>query len=145
MSIHYRIVEHKNTLPTAKSEYSSYAVPVLVGRVTTKELAEDIADRTALHRVDVQAVLDVLSTVVIANLKKGLGVQLGELGSFAVRLKSLSTDTKEEFKVENITNSAIRYTPSAVIKAGLKTIAYRNIEELANTEPDPGTEGGGDI
>ena len=149
MAIHYRIVEHKNSLPNAKTPTTAYAVAKQVGKVTVKELAEDIADRTTLHRSDVIAVLDVLSVSATSFLQKGLGVDLGELGNFSIRLKSKSTEKKEEFASKNIINTSVRYVPSPEMKLKLSNVSFSDIDSLTLPEgqtpapANPGSEGSG--
>ena len=150
MSYHYRVVERKNTLPNAKKATAAYAVPLQIGKMSVKELSEDIADRTTLHRADVRAVLDVLSVTTLSALQRGFGVDLGELGSFTLRLRSHATEKKADFESQNIRDAKILYSPSVEMKEKLARITFRNIEELTNgdkpagegtpTEPDPSTE-----
>ena len=142
MAIHYRVVERKNALPNAKRATFAYAVPKQVGRVNVKELAEDIADRTTLHRADVRAVLDVLSISAMSYLQKGFGVDLGDLGSFSIRLKNKTTLTKDEFGPANILKGRILYTPSVEMKEKLGKVAFSNIENLTEVGEAPSNDPG---
>lgn len=142
MAIHYRVIERKNILPNAKNKTVAYAQAKQVGKVTTKELAEDISDRTTLHRADVRAVLDALSISTLSFLEKGLGVELGEMGNISIRLKSKSTPNKADFKASNVLGAHIRYTPSVEMKSKLKRVGLRDLELLTqegdDTKSDPG-------
>ena len=149
MSFHYRVVEKQNALPNAKRATYAYASAKQIGRVGIKELAEDIADRTTLHRSDVRAVLDCLSISSMSMINKGLGVDLGELGSFSIRLKSKATEKKEDFLPSNIRSAQIRYTPSVEIKDKLKKLSLVNLATITEVKPsqpaspeEGGTEGG---
>lgn len=143
MAIHYRVIEKKNTLPNAKRTTCAYAAPKQVGKVSIKELAEDIADRTTLHRADVRAVLDVLSISTMNFLKKGLGVELGEMGNLSIRLKSKSTEKKEDFLPKNVLKTKIQYTPSVEMRSKLARIGVRDMNDLlsegSTTGSTPGT------
>ena len=144
MAFIYTVVERKNPFPNAKSERIASAMPKQLGRVTLRELADDIADRCTLHRADVVAVLEALSVSTISFLKKGLGVSLGEMGSFGVRLKSKSAPTKEEFDRRMIERVLVRYTPSTFMKDDLNKGTLRSLESLlAERKQQEGEQTGG--
>ena len=160
MAFTYRVYERTNKIANAKTPKVAVAAAKMVGRVSTKELAEDIANRCTVHRADVLAVLDVLSTSAMHFLSMGQGVQLGELGSFALSIRGQSAPTKAEFKPELLQKAMVRYTPSVEMKNKLSSVGFMDIEQLlaskkAATKPtdptepsvptDPENSGGGTV
>lgn len=142
MAILYRVHERVNKFPNAKTPNIAVATPKQLGVIKLKELAEDIADRCTVHRADVLAVLDVLSVSTTSFLNKGFGVELGELGRFAIRLKSKSAASKEEFKPELIRGAMIKYTPSVEMKAKLSTCSFMSYDSFFGKGKTPSdTEG----
>ena len=145
MALRYRVYERKNTLPNAKMPRMACAVPKMVGRISIRELADDIADRCTVHRADVRAVLDVLSVSATSFLTKGFGVDLGDLGSFSFRLKSKAAPSKETFTNDLVKQAMIRYTPSVEMKNRMAATSVLDVDELVlgkkaeadRTEQDP--------
>lgn len=134
----YKVVERKNNIASAKTPKVAVAYAKMVGRVSTKQLAEDIADRCTVHRSDVMAVLDVLSTSAMSFLSKGMGVQLGALGSFSLSVRGKSAPSKEEWKPELVKKAVVRYTPGVEMRDKLSRVGFRNLEDLTerkNTTP----------
>lgn len=143
MAFTYRVIERKNTIANAKNPKAAFARAKMLGRVTTKELAEDISDRCTVHRADVVAVLDVMSISVMHYMSKGLGVQLGELGSFSLSVRGKSAATKKDWKPEMVHKAMVRYTPSSEMKTKLAKVGFRNLDDLVEvrtTEGKPDNE-----
>lgn len=132
MAIYYRVHERKNHLSKfgLGSEKLVSAQSKMLGVVTFKELAEDIANRCTLNRADVLAVLDALSVSAMSFLTKGFSVRLGELGSFSARLRCTSAPTREAFKPELIRKALVRYTPGVEMKSRLERVSFYNMEQL---------------
>lgn len=134
MAFIYTVYQRKNKSPLAKTEFSAIATSKQIKRVTTKELAEDIADRCTVHRADVVAVLDALSVSATSFLLNGFGVELGELGSLSMRINCKAAPTLEEFKPELIKGAKIRFTPSTEIKTRIKGNNFINFATLSAKE-----------
>lgn len=151
MALRYKVYERKNNLPNAKRNRVAVAYPKMIGRITLRELADDIADRCTVHRADVRAVLDVLSVSAMSFMTKGFGVDLGDMGSFSFRFRSKAADTKDAFEPELIKKALIHYTPSREMKARLATTSILDVEDLTASKskkpgtsaPDPATPGTG--
>lgn len=147
MAFIYNVYERENKIPNAKSPRVAVATNRQIRQISTKELAEDIADRCTVHRADVQAVLDALSISATSFLLNGFGVKLGELGSFSIRINCKAAPSLEEFTPDLITGAKVRYTPSRDILVKIKkngfvrgaTLANGNVVTPAPT-PKPGVE-----
>lgn len=77
---HFYVVRTKSdkTGPIEKKLF--YGVPVTTGRITTEELAEEIADRCSLTRGDVLATVCEMSDIILERLKEGYSVELKDMG-----------------------------------------------------------------
>lgn len=107
MALIYNVYERENKIPNAKMPRMAVAYNRQIRQVSTKELADDIADRCPVHRVDVRAVLDALSLSATQYLLNGFGVQLGELGSFSMGIRCKAAPSLAEFKPEMITGAKV--------------------------------------
>lgn len=148
MALIYNVYERENKIPNAKTPKVAVAYSRQIRQITTKELAEDISDRCTIHRADVVAVLDALSISAMHYLMNGFGVQLGELGSFSMRISCKSAPTIKEFKPELIKGAKVRYTPGKEMLGKLRENTFVNAISLteaelagkASTKPEAGSE-----
>lgn len=154
MAFIYTVYERENKTPLAKTPRVAIATSKQIKRITTKELAEDIADRCTVHRADVLAVLDALSVSATSFLLNGFGVRLGELGSLSMRINCKAAPSIEEFRPEMIKGAKIRFTPSSEILSKIKRNGFMNIATLSSsslptegkrTEEDSDNESDGNI
>ncbi|MDD7438702.1 MAG: HU family DNA-binding protein [Bacteroidales bacterium] len=139
MALIYNVYERENKIPNAKMPRMAVAYNRQIRQVSTKELADDIADRCTVHRVDVRAVLDALSLSATQYLLNGFGVQLGELGSFSMRIRCKAAPSLAEFKPEMITGAKVYYTPSVEILNKIKSNGFVSAASLMETTKAPST------
>lgn len=157
MALIYNVYERENKIPNAKMPRMAVAYCRQIRQVSTKELAEDIADRCTVHRADVNAVLDALSLSATHFLLNGYGVRLGELGSLSMRIQCKAAPSLAEFKPEMITGAKVRYTPSVEMLGKIKSNGFVPASTLAenakstaapddgkSTEPGSGASEGGE-
>lgn len=133
MAFIYNVYERVNKVPNAKKPRVAVALNRQIRQVSTKELAEDIADRCTVHRADVNAVLDALSISATHFLLNGFGVKLGELGSFSMVIRCKAAPSIEEFKPELITGARVRYTPSVEILEKIKANGFMPASALGKS------------
>lgn len=130
MALIYNVYERSNKIPNAKMPRLATAYPKQIRQITTKELAEDIADRCTVHRADVVAVLDALSIAATGYLLNGFGVKLGELGSLSMRINCKAAPSIEEFKPELIKGAKVRYTPSKEMLGRIKMNGFVRAQDI---------------
>ena len=140
MALIYNVYERANKTPNAKMPRIAVAYNRQIRQITTKELAEDIADRCTVHRADVNAVLDALSISATQFLLNGFGVKLGELGSFSMRIRCKAAPSIAEFKPEMITGARVYYKPSTEILTKVKANGYVLATVLTEPTNDPKTK-----
>lgn len=117
-----------------------YPTAVTVGRVTTDELCDEIAEISTVSHADVVAVLKGLNRTIGGHLSRGESVQLQGLCN--IRLTALSkgagVDTPEEVSADQITGYRVVF--SAEQKRGAANKGYAlNLSNL-RWRPLPGSE-----
>ncbi len=119
-------------------------------RVTTREIADEIAEKSSLTRGDVYNVLDNLIGITGRNLMDGKSVVYEGLGTFTAVLRAggQGVDTFEEVNDNQIVGICIRFTPAythnnveGTTRALFKGISFQRID---GPNSSSGTNPGGD-
>ncbi|MDR2809146.1 MAG: HU family DNA-binding protein [Tannerellaceae bacterium] len=105
-----------------------HAVPVNPGKMTLKDFASQIAQRSSLTRGDVESTLTNFVEELPAFLRLGMSVQLGDLGTIRLSIHSEGVDESQPFTAAHIKGVRVIFTPSAEFKASLQHISFE--EEL---------------
>ncbi|MCD8268700.1 MAG: HU family DNA-binding protein [Parabacteroides sp.] len=102
---------------------SLYAKVVSGGKITTDQLAEEIADRSTFTSGDVKGVIKALSEQLYFHLSEGETVDIDNIGNFSVTLKTPKgiTDPKQ-IRAESIHFNNVVYRASPELKHKLKVI-----------------------
>lgn len=111
MSILYK--KKKFKMPKSELNGKTYAKPVILEIVSTKQLAEEISHSTTVTRADVIAVLTETAVKIKEHLLASQGVKLDELGIFkpALKSKAVLEDDDTKFTSANIYRTLIKYIP----------------------------------
>jgi predicted histone-like DNA-binding protein len=91
--------------------YDSYKTPI--GLLYD---SQQIAQFSTVSTVDTMAVLEGLLTIIPRQISNGNVVELGDFGSFWMRIQSDGSDTLEEVKANNIKRVLPRFTPDKVFR-----------------------------
>jgi predicted histone-like DNA-binding protein len=94
------------------------------GRVSLRQLAQQIAEISTVSSVDTMAVLEALLTVIPRELSDGNIVELGDLGSLWLRIKSDGSETEAAVTGRNVTAVHPQFKPGKEFKQTLQTIAF---------------------
>lgn len=127
MAFIYNVYERDSRIPSVKEKYGEkYATAQLkmIRQITMRELAEDIADRTTLHRADVMACLEVLPKSLAHYLTNGFGVDLGSLGSMSATCRSQATPSAKTFTPDLIKGARVRFNPGVEFKAAISEAGF---------------------
>ena len=102
---------------------SLYAKVVSGGKITTDQLADEIARRSTFSSGDVKGVVKALSEMLHYHLSEGETVDIDGIGNFSVTLKTPKdiTDPKQ-IRAESIRFNNVVYRTSPELKHKLKTI-----------------------
>ena len=146
-----------------------YPRSVVVGNVTTEQVAKRIAAESTVSPADVKAVLSALSGVMGDYMSQGLSVKLDGIGSFYFTADSRGNgvETEAEVTASQINGVKIRFLPEMSYKRGGTAakgrratraltdvdISWMDVEKLAlgsskkegdeNDDTPPAPEGGG--
>lgn len=131
MAFTYKVIEKKNKGPYAKTPKIAVARPKMISKVSTEDLANDIASRCSLHQADVRSMLTVLPVSIKHFLNIGVGVEVGDLGSFLLNMHAKSAPSIEEWTPDLIERAAIRYMPGPGLREWLRTVEFSNLNDLA--------------
>lgn len=100
--------------------------------ITTKQIAERIAETSAWSKGDVFGLLMQYETVIEWELMEGNPVQLGEIGVISPEFSAKAVNTLEEANVSTITRRFIRLRPKREFAKKMKNIPveYDNNEDI---------------
>lgn len=100
--------------------------------ITTKQIAERIAETSAWSKGDVFGLLMQYETVIEWELMEGNPVQLGEIGVISPEFSAKAVDTLEEANASTITRKFIRLRPKREFAKKMKNIPveYDNNEDI---------------
>ena len=121
----FKLVQRANPLDPTKKKW--YANPVNTGKVSQKEIAKLVEERSSLTIWDIINVIENLITELPRQLAEGKSVKLWDLGSFRLSLSSEGVEDKKIFNTSKIEPKVI-FTPSTEFKEKLKKISYNQAE-----------------
>lgn len=137
MSLDYRLVQKKDRSEGA-AEDAKLWYPQLVGkgRVSFEAFCEDVAEESALTSADIKAAMDRIVRSLVKHLREGRTVDLGDLGTFGISLRSSGTINKEDYDPQvNMREPGIVYWPAKSLKKMRKTdVSFERITVSGETE-----------
>ena len=117
----------QKTLPgQTDSPAKWYAVPVQGEKVSTEEVAHEIAERSTVSPADTEGVLESLAVVMPERLARGEPIHLRGVGTFRIGLHSSGVENPNDFNRSCIRGHHIIYTPDARILNALKNMHYED-------------------
>jgi predicted histone-like DNA-binding protein len=127
MSVKFNVVERGNPAnPTAPKKF--YPSVVSSGRVSNQELVETAARETALDTADLLAALESFLKIIPREMAKGNIVDLGDFGTFWLRLDTRGEAAADDVAAENITDIKPRFSPGERFKDALSRIKFTKAE-----------------
>ena len=123
MSAKYNVISKKNPRdPEAPAKF--YPSFVTSGRVSLRQLSRHIAELSTVSSVDTMAVLEALLTIIPREIANGNIVELGDLGSFRMRIKAEGADKAEAVTGRQVINVLPRFTPGKEFKKELNNVSF---------------------
>lgn len=137
MAFKYTITARKNRLKG--NQVMQQAVQINQGRVTTREVAEQLQEITSLGRGDVLSVLTHMGDVAARYLREGHSVQLGELGTFTPYIKCKAVKEGEKFTSADLTRINVVFRASKWLRDAMSKATFECIKEADGTcrAPEP--------
>ncbi|MFA5330706.1 MAG: HU family DNA-binding protein [Prolixibacteraceae bacterium] len=123
MSLKVKIVNKKNPLHLEEPS-KFYASAVHLRKIELDQLATSVAERCSLRRSDVHGVLIALMDIIPSELLEGNIIDLGNLGSFYVSVKSEGVATEEDCSVTQIAGTRIQFRPAKKLKKQMRMIDF---------------------
>jgi len=123
MSVKFNVVARKNPFqPASPPKY--YPSIISSNRVTTRDIAHQIAEISTVSPPDIMAAIEGLLLVLPTNLANGSIVDLGDFGSFWLRTRSEGANSEADVSAQNITTVQIQFRPGKEFKRALSTIQF---------------------
>lgn len=124
MSIKYNVVARRN--PRDQEAPPKYYPSIQsTGRTSVRQLAERMAAISTLSTVDTMAALEAFLQIVPQELNKGNIVDLGDFGSFWLRIKSEGSNTEAEVNKSRIVMLKTYFRPGKEFQKVLKNAEFK--------------------
>jgi predicted histone-like DNA-binding protein len=123
MSVKFNVVERGNpSNPEAPKKH--YPSVTSSGRLTMRQLAQEISKISTVSSTDTMAVLEAFLSTIPGELAKGNIVELGDFGSFWLKASTEGADTPEAVRASQINNLLPRFNPGKEFKKVLDTVEF---------------------
>ena len=123
MAVKYHTVARGNPSDrNAPKKY--YPVVKSTGRVRQRDLARQAAEISTLSSADLAAALEIFLTIIPRELANGNIVDLGDFGTFSLRIRGAGADTEDAFTVHNITQVVAAFRPGQLFKQTLDNAKF---------------------
>ena len=124
MALFYNKTQRTNpSQPAAPKKW--YLIVKSIGRMTEKQVAKEISDETTLNPKEAEMAIYQFQKVLTKALLDGKTVQLGELGSFQITVKSKGVDNESEVTASLVERVNLRFTPSKELKSNLSKAQFK--------------------
>ena len=110
--------------PKGEEKVRYHARSVVTGKMTTRDLIHDIAQRGAFKEGVITGVLIGLEEALREALAEGKSVQLDGIGAFRISAKSPSVRDKHEIRAESIEFKGVVYKADNKLLRKLKTTKF---------------------
>ncbi|WP_163709654.1 HU family DNA-binding protein [Mangrovibacterium lignilyticum] len=124
MSVKYRLIQQATPGIKGGGQYKYYARACERRKVTLDEIADTLSHRSSLTRGDVVATLVGLVDLIPDLLLNNNTVELGELGTFSLNLKSKGSVEPRADGFRLIDRADISFLPSPRMKKAVKNAEY---------------------
>ena len=146
MGIKYRLIAKKDMSKDAEPDAKLF-YPQLVsnGRVSFESLCDEVAEQSALTSGDIKSCMDRIVFCAANHLKEGRSVDMGDLGSLRLSLRSSGTATEEDYDpTQQMRTPSVIFTPGKKLKKmRLTDMAYERQTEADATDDGSGGGSGG--
>jgi len=104
---------------TPKKFYSSV---VATGKVNQRDVAKMAADVSTVSPADTAALIENFLSIITSEIARGNIVQLGDFGSFWIRVASAGEASEGDVHAASVTNILPRFTPGKRFQQALDAI-----------------------
>lgn len=121
---HYYVVRQKLDKTGAEDKVRYYGVPVTCGRVSTKKLADLVADRCSLSRGDVFASVCEIGGMILELLKDGYSVELDGLGDFYLSAGSEGFEDPKKCTLHRVKARRVCFRMAPCVRKSMKFVKF---------------------
>ena len=124
MTVKFNVIERgkPGDLTAPKKFYPSV---VSTGKTRQRGLAKQVAEISTVSPADVAGTLEALLSQIPRELANGNIVDLGDFGSFRVRVQTEGSDTAEEVTANKIRRVSVRFILGKEFQQVLDTIEFQ--------------------
>lgn len=123
MTIKYNTVERGNPA-RPESVRKFYPSIQSTGRVTLRDLVEEVSEMSSLTSADMMAAIESLLLIIPRELTKGNIVELGDFGNFWLRSTSEGAQTAGKVSGDQITGLIPRFNAGKQFKRVLRSVKF---------------------
>ncbi len=124
MTVKYRIIKQATPGIKGGGQYKYYARACERSKININEVASLLAERSTFSKADVIGTLYGLVELIPDLLLNNHTVELGELGTFSLNLKSEASETPKPDGFRLIKSASISFRPSPQLKQAIKNPEY---------------------
>jgi predicted histone-like DNA-binding protein len=126
MSVKFHSVQRGNpSKPGAPKKF--YPSLVASGRVNMRYLVKRVADISTVSSADTVAVVEALLTVIPSELGEGYIVDLGDFGSFWLRIQTQGSQSEGDVKASRVTGVLPHFRAGKEFKRALEKIKFQKV------------------
>jgi predicted histone-like DNA-binding protein len=124
MTVKFNVIERgkPGDLTAPKKFYPSV---ISTGKIHQRALARQVAEISTVSPADVAGTVEALLSQIPRELANGNIVDLGDFGSFRVRIQTEGSDTTEEATANKIKRVSVRFIPGKEFQQVLNTIEFQ--------------------
>jgi len=128
MGVKYTVIEHVNpSNPQAPKKF--YPSIKASGRCTQRQLAELISSMSTISTADTMAMLEALLVIIPSELAKGNVVELGDFGSFWLKVNAEGAETAAKVRPKQIKTLVPRFNAGKEFKKVLASVEFEKEQE----------------
>ena len=127
MSLYYNKIQKRNPLKTeadAADNKKWYVSLKSIGRMVEKDVAKEISDETTLNPKEAEMAIYQFQKVLTKALLDGKTVQLGELGTFQLKVNSMGVNKESEVTPALVKKVNLHFTPSEALRKKMQTAKF---------------------
>jgi len=129
MSFFYKLQPVSDNINSTDKKTGLVARAVTCGNINLRDIAKDIAARSAFSPGDVLGMLEELVDTTEIYLSRGFSVTLGELGTFSVSATSRIVQDEKEIRGQSVKMKRLVHRPTPAMTKRLKTVDFVRIAD----------------
>lgn len=130
MALFYKAVQRYTQPGDPTSPKKWYVILKSLGMKKEKDVAKAISDETTLNPKEAEMAIYQYQKVLLNFLLDGHTVQMGELGTFQLTVKSEGVENESDISASQVQKINIRFSPSASLKESISKATLKPTKDL---------------